>query len=454
MTASHSTEQPTSRKVRKRKPKKPAKPRPDFPLFPHATKRWAKKIKGKLHYFGPWSDPDAALAKYLDQKDELHAGRVPRSRQQEGFSIRDLCNRFLTTKRHQLDTRELSPRTFAEYYAACEMIVKTFGKERLAEHLRPEDFERFKVEMPKTWGPARRGKIIQMVRSVFRYAVDEDLVEKAIKFGKQFRKPSSKTMRLHRAKSGKRMFEAHEIRAMVNGALVVGEDGPELVQAGMPLRAMLLLGCNVGFGNGDVASLPIKALDLDGGWVDFPRPKTGVPRRAKLWPETVAAIREALAKRPKPKDEADAGLVFLTKYGRPWVTAATEEQEDGTLKVRCDDAVSKETAKLLKALGIDGHRNFYCLRHTLETIGGDARDQVAVDFVMGHARDDMASVYRERISDDRLAVVAEHVRRWLQADLLWSYQAWKTRCDSPMPLSGYEQPIPPIQLPQPHEKPE
>ena len=32
---------------------------------------------------------------------------------------------------------------------------------------------------------------------------------------------------------------------------------------------------------------------------------------------------------------------------------------------------------------------------------------------MGHARDDMASVYRERISDERLKAVSDHVRKWL-----------------------------------------
>jgi hypothetical protein len=32
---------------------------------------------------------------------------------------------------------------------------------------------------------------------------------------------------------------------------------------------------------------------------------------------------------------------------------------------------------------------------------------------MGHARVDMASVYRERISNERLKAVTDHVRAWL-----------------------------------------
>ena len=68
---------------------------------------------------------------------------------------------------------------------------------------------------------------------------------------------------------------------------------------------------------------------------------------------------------------------------------------------------------MLDDVGIGGNRNFYALRHTFETIGGEAKDQVAVDHIMGHIRDDMASVYRERISDERLKAVSDHVRKWV-----------------------------------------
>ena len=103
-----------SKSTRKAGHVKPAKPYPDFPLFPHATRRWAKKIRGKFYYFGPWDYPDGSLQKYLDQKDDLHAGRTLR-KGRAGLTIRDPANRFLTSKRHLVDTQELSPRTFGDY---------------------------------------------------------------------------------------------------------------------------------------------------------------------------------------------------------------------------------------------------------------------------------------------------------------------------------------------------
>src|ERR1700712_2652258 len=85
---------------------KPNKPYPEFPLFPHATKRWAKKIRGKMHYFGPWHDPDGALNKYLAEKDALHAGRKPRE-VSEGVTVKALANAYLNHKQALLDAGEL-----------------------------------------------------------------------------------------------------------------------------------------------------------------------------------------------------------------------------------------------------------------------------------------------------------------------------------------------------------
>ena len=98
--------------------KRPAKPHPDFPLFPHQNGQWCKKVRGKHRFFGVWPDPDAALAKWLDQKDDLLAGRTPRVNGGE-LTVKDLCERFVSAKRDLVDSDELALRTWGEYNAGC-----------------------------------------------------------------------------------------------------------------------------------------------------------------------------------------------------------------------------------------------------------------------------------------------------------------------------------------------
>jgi len=80
----------------KPKLKKPPKPTADFPLTARPNGRWCKKIKGKVHFFGVWSDPVAARDKYLDERDDLQAGRIPkRLSPGEKPTTADLVNSFL-----------------------------------------------------------------------------------------------------------------------------------------------------------------------------------------------------------------------------------------------------------------------------------------------------------------------------------------------------------------------
>jgi integrase len=368
---------------------KPAKPYPEFPLFAHATGRWAKKIRGSMHYFGQWADPDAALTKYLDQKDALHAGKRPRS-DSDALTVKELANHFLNAKQSLVDTGELSPRTWAEYKTTTDLLVANFGKQRLVSDLDPQDFAKLRNKMARKWGPHRLAKIIQYVRSVFKHGFDASLIERQVRFGPGFNRPSKKTIRLHRAEQGLKLFTAQEIRDLLGAS-------------GIAMKAMILLGINCGYGNADCGNLTLAALDLEGGWVNYPRPKTGINRRCPLWPETVEALREALEKRPKPKEPDDSQFAFITKYGLSWA------------KDTSTNPVSQEMAKALRSLKINGRKGlgFYTLRHTFRTVADESKDQPAVDFIMGHEVPHMSAVYRETISDARLKAVAEHVRKWL-----------------------------------------
>jgi integrase len=394
-------------------------------LTAHPSGRWCKKIKGRTFYFGSLSDPDAALEKWLNEKDYLLAGRVPPDCKPDAPTLRDLGNEFLRHKQSLMNSGELSPRTFADCYRTCANLIDFFGRHRLLDDFRQEDFAGYREKLAKRLGPIALGNEIQKTRSVFKFAVETGMQKSPVVFGPGFKRPSKRTLRLERAKKGPKLFTAEELRKLISCA-------------GIPLKAMILLACNAGLGNSDLANMPAETVNLKTGWVDYPRVKTGVRRSFSLWPETLDAIRATIGKRPAPRDEADSGLLFITKYGRRWCKTVFEPILDAEAtdllsakrndnerehvvkrahRANNDNEVTKEFNKLFALAGIERKgRSFYAIRHVFETVGGESRDQIAVDHIMGHAREDMASVYRERISDERIEAVVDHVRTWLFSD--------------------------------------
>ncbi len=174
----------------------------------------------------------------------------------------------------------------------------------------------------------------------------------------------SKTLRKARAERGPKIFEVMEIRQMVSLASQPLCDDLVGDQLRVGAKRHFQLAAN-------------SAIDLASGWLTYPRPKTGDQMLLlAMARKTAKAIKAAIAIRPEPpRTPRILAWHSLRNMLRGW----TRMNDNGT--VVC--GVTQQFRKLLKSSGINGERGFYCLRRGFETIGGDSRDQVAVDFVMG-----------------------------------------------------------------------
>jgi len=395
------------------KRRKPSKPYPSFPLTPHNNGQWCKKVRGKIYFFGVWENPNAALEHYLRIAEDLHSGRQPRPTtiSAEGLTVKELCNRYLTHQLQKAGTSEISARWFEDCRRVVSSFARSVGSNRLACDLAPIDFEQHRQKLVRRGLTGNRSglgvhalnRAITIIKAVFKYAFENDLIDKPVKYGNAFQKPSATMKRKSRhareQENGKRLLEPSELRSLIN-------------MADVPLRAMILLGINGGFGNTDCARLPLKAIDFGRALIEFDRPKTGIERVVSLWPETLEALHQSAEKRPKAINPEYDRLVFLTMFGQPWVREIIHRSGDnGIEKVVAQDAINHEFNKLLRRLKIKRKGvGFYALRHTFRTWADEVRDQHAIHRIMGHTIPGMSGIYVEEISLDRLRAVVNHVR--------------------------------------------
>lgn len=383
---------------------KPSKPYPTFPLTAHPNGQWCKKIRGKVHFFGVWADPKSAHEEYNRQAADLHAGRKPRHHDADGTTIKDIANHYLANQQEKAKRGLITPAWFKDCMEALKPFVQFLGPERLWTDVEPRDFGEYRLHLYDRVGVCAIDRTITIIRSMFKYAHETNLINQPVRYGAQLNKPTQKEKRQNRSTrdrlNGKRLFTPKEVRMLLEAAQ-------------QPLNAMILLGINGGFGNTDCAELPIPALDLKRKVIDYERPKTAVQRIVPLWPETAKSLQEILSgERPRASKPEYQNLVFLTVFGNPWKQEAVRvEETDGEPTVGRHQAIILEFGKLLQRLGLKRRGlGFYALRHTFRTWADETHDQHAVHRIMGHAIPGMSGVYVEEIGLDRLRAVVDHVR--------------------------------------------
>jgi integrase len=356
---------------------------------------WCKKVRGRRIYFeATKNDPDGeiSLKQWLRTKDALLAGEDPErvEKANSGLMLGDLCEFWMEHQEAKLNAGDIGKRTFDELHAIGKFLLKHIRKEREVSSIVPQDFAKVRSALAANYGPNGLNKRITQIRSLFRFAYLEGHIDREIRYGKSFEKPSAKTMRKLRSDQGRMDFTREEILAMLEKATV-------------SQKAMVLLGINGALGNSDVADLPKKALDLKHGWLDYPREKTAVERRIPLWKETVEAIQAAMKKRP-----SDGDFVFVSARGQDY----RDESRTGW-------RVTGEFRQVLAKAKIPSRkRGFYSLRRTFQTQAEKCYDLVAVKAIMGHAfsEQDMSARYRQTVDDERLLRATNVVRTWLFGD--------------------------------------
>lgn len=70
-----------------------------------------------------------------------------------------------------MESGELAERTFADYFATCQMLVDAFGRNRRVDNLRPDDFTDFGKRFAARHSLTSLGNHISRAETCFRYGM-------------------------------------------------------------------------------------------------------------------------------------------------------------------------------------------------------------------------------------------------------------------------------------------
>lgn len=369
------------------------------------AKGWVKYINGKTRRIAGQVDAAEADRAYEARMTELWADAPPKraggggagaGRFQDDAPIGRLFDEYIHIRR---TGGGIKPSTIRTYEDCLQSFLSALPADVRFSEVKddPYAFTQIHAKWKAKHSVAQLFKRITVVRMAFRWLRENNFISELPKWG-DFKQPKAKELKkaanLWHQASGGASFDAAEVKRLLAGA-------------DTQMRAMILLAINGGYGNSDCSELPVALVDFQGGWIDYARGKTGNNRRLPLWPETIAALRDAI--KISTRDGYAFGTLANPRNGRP---GGLPLVRDG------DDRISVNFAKLCAACGC--HRDgisFYGLRRTFATFASMYGPTLFVKRITGHCSDDEDRIidnhYIRGDVDKMLIQIVQGVRREL-----------------------------------------
>ncbi len=306
------------------------------------------------------------------------------------FSVLDAIDEYI-------DSRRVSGRcaSTVEGYAGHRSTIARSALAGLpAEAVTPADIEAFRAwRIERSWKTVRRpGRVDHPeVREVARACSNATVNRALMVLGASF----NRLVRLGRLRENPiaRVTKAREVRQP--RVALAKEEALRLLDAtGPALRPLVAAGLYTGARLGELLRLTWGDVNFGTGTLSLFRPKVGNASRIPLHPrlaEELLRTRAARAEKER-REIPDAEPIFLSGYGRPWVT------------------VRRAFGRALRRAGLDGRRGltFHSLRHTFAVHfleGGAAVTDL--QGVLGHADLSTTQIYARMVdSRTRASLVA------------------------------------------------
>ena len=361
-----------------------------FPLKKHRNGQWYAYLNKKIRYFGS-GDPMDALAEYQKRLVGILRGDEDREKIVKGrLTVGQMITLFLENLDAKVKTGEITARRVSDYRRILIDVFNVWGADKRVLAVTQRDCQDLRKVLAEGCKLRRLTEKIKNVLRMVNWAYDYDYIDTLPRFKQWLDIPKGRAIKREKDHTP-HFFTAEEI-------LRLAESGGKYP---LQWKALILTAINCGFGSRDLAELQFDQIDLKKGFVEEKRGKTGMGRRAALWPETVSAIEEYLEKeRPETSYKEN---VFVTSEGTLW--------NYDTQKSRVD-SLGLAFRRIAKKLGLQ-EQSFYSLRRTFRTIADETGDIPAINLIMGHTDYSMGGIYRQFIKDERLVAVAEYVRNWL-----------------------------------------